>query len=556
MNRFSLLALLLVIGIMTTSAQDLTRLKSQKPFAIDGSLSTTANFYSISGKESTRDPFSYVLSGNVNVSVYSLQLPFSFTYSNNSFNYAQPFNRFGISPEYKWARLHLGYRSMSFSPLTLAGHSFLGAGVELNPGKFRFGAVYGRFSQKTIPNSVNPNDTLQTPTRRGYSVKIGVGSAKNFADLIFLQIADDTLSFDKSQYGSKTPQANAVLGSHVKFTILKKVTWETEGAVSLLTKNLYSSQPFEIENAILQNVVNTLNVNSTSEYSTALTSTLNYNEKKYTVGLQYRRIDPNFQSFGAYYFNTDIENITINAKFRLLKNKLSVNGNIGLQNDNLRGNKASQSSRVISMANVSYNGGKVFSINGSFSNYSINQQPGRLPLNDTIKLYQSNRNITITPALNFTNAKYQQMIQLNLVLMDLTDHNQFTATNTEINSRMALLNYFFNHVKTGINVMAGINYTTMTSALSEQTIYGINTDVGKSFFKGKLSTRIGLASNRSILKDASGWVNTATASLNFTPHKKHLFKLNFSLMQNLYPETSTVKSFNETKVMFSYVYKI
>jgi hypothetical protein len=556
MNRFSLLALLLVTGIITTSAQDLTRLKDQKPFAIDGTLSTTANFYSISGKESTRDPFSYVLSGNVSVSVYSLQLPFSFTYSNNSFNYAQPFNRFGISPEYKWARLHLGYRSMSFSPLTLAGHSFLGAGVELNPGKFRFGAVYGRFSQKTVPNSVNPNDTLQTPTRRGYSVKIGVGSAKNFADLIFLQIADDTLSFDKIQYGSKTPQANTVLGSHVKFTILKKVTWETEGAVSLLTKNLYSSQPFEIENAMLQNVVNTLNVNSTSEYSTALTSTLNYNEKKFTVGLQYRRIDPNFQSFGAYYFNTDIENITINTKFRLLKNKLSVNGNIGLQNDNLRGNKASRSSRVISMANVSYNSGKVFTINGSFSNYSINQQPGRLPLNDTIKLYQSNRNITITPALNFSNAKYQQMIQLNLVLMDLTDHNQFTATNTEINSRMALLNYFFNHVKTGINVMAGINYTTMTSALSEQTIYGINTDVGKSFFKGKLSNRIGLATNRSILKDASGWVNTATASLNFTPHKKHLFKLNFSLMQNLYPETSTVKSFNETKVMFSYVYKI
>jgi len=239
-----------------------------------------------------------------------------------------------------------------------------------------------------------------------------------------------------------------------------------------------------------------------------------------------------------------------------LKNKLSVNGNIGLQNDNLRGNKASQSSRVISMANVSYNSGKVFSINGSFSNYSINQQPGRLPLNDTIKLYQSNRNITLTPVLNFTNAKYQQMIQLNLVLMDLTDHNQFTATNTEINSRMALLNYVFNHVKSGINVMAGINYTTMTSALSEQTIYGINTDVGKSFFKGKLSTRFGLATNRSILKEASGWVNTATASLNYTPHKKHLVKLNFSLMQNLYPETSTVKSFNETKVMFSYVYKI
>jgi hypothetical protein len=272
--------------------------------------------------------------------------------------------------------------------------------------------------------------------------------------------------------------------------------------------------------------------------------------------LQYRRIDPNFQSFGAYYFNTDIENITLNTKFRLLKNKLSVSGNIGLQNDNLRGNKASRSSRVISMANVNYSSGKVFSVNGSFSNYSINQQPGRLPLNDTIKLYQSNRNITLTPMLTFNGTKSQQMVQLNMVLMDLTDHNEFTAVNTEINSRMALLNYIYNHIKSGLNVMTGLNYTTMSSAFSDQIIIGVNTDLGKSFLKGKLNGRIGIAANRSNLNGTMGWVNTGSASLTYKPHKKHLFKLNFSQMQNLYPETSTIKSFNETKFLFSYVYKI
>jgi hypothetical protein len=556
MSRYFLPVVLLIFCCWSVSAQDLSQLKTQKPFSIDGTLSTTANFYTISGKESTRDPFSYVLSGNVNVSVYSLQLPFSFTYSNSSFNYAQPFNRFGISPEYKWIRLHLGYRSMSFSPLTMAGHSFLGAGVELNPGKFRFGAVYGRFNQKTIPNSVNPQDTLQTPVRKGYSVKIGLGSAKNYADLIFLQIADDTLSFDKLKYGSKSPQANAVFGTHMKFTLFKKVTWETEGAVSLLTKNLYTSQPFEIENATLQNLVNGFHVNSSSEYSTGLTSSLTYSERKFTLGLQYRRLDPNFQSFGAYYFNTDVENITVNTKFGLLKNKITVSGNIGVQNDNLRNNKASRSSRLISMANASYNSGKVFSINGSFSNYSINQQPGRLPLNDTIKLYQSNRNITLTPTFTFNSSKNQQMVQLNLVLMDLTDHNQFTAVNSEVNSRMALLTYFFNHAKSGLSVMTGVNYTTMTSFYSNQTIYGINSDVGKPFFKGKLNGHIGFSANRSNVNTTSGWVNTITSSVTFKPHPKHLFKLNFSQMQNIYPKTSSIKSFNETKFMFSYVYKI
>ena len=285
MNRFLYSFLLFLFGIQLVSAQDLSNLKSQKPFTIGGSVSATSNIYYVSGKESTRDPFSYVLSGNVNASVYSLQLPFSFTYSNSSFNYAQPFNRFGISPEYKWIRLHLGYRNMSFSPFTPAGHSFLGAGLELNPGIFRFGAVYGRFSQKTIPNTVNPLDTLQSPTRKGYSVKIGLGSQKNFADLIFLQIKDDTLSIDTARFSSRIPQANTVFGTHLKFTLFKKVTWETEGAVSLLTKDLSNAQPFETGNATLQNIIGAFNVNSSSEYSTAILSSLNFTAQKYSVGL-------------------------------------------------------------------------------------------------------------------------------------------------------------------------------------------------------------------------------------------------------------------------------
>jgi hypothetical protein len=555
MNKYTLTIALLLFTFQHLPAQDLSQLKGQKPFSLDGSIAATTNFYTISGKESTRDPFSYVLTGNVNVSVYNVQLPFSFIYSNNNFNYAQPFNRFGVSPEYKWIKLHLGHRNVSFSPLTLGGHSFLGAGAELNPGIFRFGAVYGRFNQKTIPNTVNPLDTLQTPTRNGYSVKMGIGSPSNYFDLIFLKIADDSSSFDNLQFAPKIPQSNSVVGAHMKFTLFKFVTWETEGAISLLTKDLLSQTPFETDNALLESAIGFFQLNASSEYSTALTSSLNYSKKMFALGLQYRRIDPNYQSFGAYYFNTDIENITLNTKFRLFKNKLSINGNIGLQNDNLNNNKAARSTRVISMANVNYSTGKAFSINGSFSNYSIDQQPGRLPLNDTIKLYQNNRNITLTPMLSFNNRKTQQMIQLNLVLMDLTDFNIHTSANSEVNSRMGMLNYFLNHVNSGINLMAGISYTSMASAYSNQTLYGVNANAGKSFLKGKMNTNIGLALNRSLLDNSEGWMNTATAMITYKPHSKHLFKLNFNYLQNLYPENSTSRSFNETKIIFSYVYK-
>lgn len=557
MKFYSLLSLLIFFGFYTVYAQDLSQMKTQKPVTIRGSLSSTANMYNITGKTTTRDPFNYLLSGNVDVSVYGLSLPFSFMYSGQKIAYTQPFNRFGISPQYKWVKVHLGYRSMNFSSYTLAGHSFMGAGVELTPGIFRLSGVYGRFKQKTIPNSANPLDTLYAPTRKGYSFKVGVGNANNYLDLIYLSIADDSLSFDLSKGGTlKELQANTVLGTHFKVKLAKSVVWETEGAISLLTKNLADTLLSDVDNALIQNLSSTFNLNASSEYSTAWNSSLMYTAKLYSVGLQYRRIAPNFQSFGAYYFNTDMENFTVNGKFSALKRKLNVNGNVGLQRDNLKKNKASQSARVISMVNASYNSGKIFSINGSFSNYSINQQAGRLPLNDTIKLYQTNRNITITPMLTFNKGNLQQVFQLNAMLTNMIDHNQFTAANSEVSSRMAMVNYFLNNSKLEANFMVGINYTAMTSATLNQSLYGISTDAGKTLFDGKLNTNLSLSINKSELEGVPGWVNSGSLMLTYKPHKKHSFKVNITHIMNNYPESSIAKSFRETKSLFSYVYRI
>jgi hypothetical protein len=557
MSRYFLFVVLLIFCCRAVLAQDLSQLKNQKPFAIDGTLSTTANFYNISGKESTRDPFNYLLSGNVNVSVYGFSMPFSFMYSGQNIAYAQPFNRFGISPQYKWIKTHFGYRSMNFSSFTLAGHSFLGAGVELNPGIFRLAGAYGRFKQKTIPNTANPLDTLYAPTRKGYSFKIGVGNQKNYFDLIFLQIADDSLSVDLSKGGTlKELQSNTVFGTHFRFNLGKSLVWETEGAVSLLTKNMADQLLSKIDNTLIQSLAGTFHLNASSGYSTAWNSSLMYSGKLYSAGLQYRRISPNFQSFGAYYFNTDIENFTINGKFSVFKRKLSVNGNIGIQRDNLQGNKVSQSARIISMANLNYNSGKVFSFNGSFSNYSINQQAGRLPLNDTIKLYQTNRNISLMPMLTFNKGNLQQVIQMNITLTNMIDHNQFTSANNEVSSKVAMLNYFFNQTKIETNFMVGLNYTAMTSATMNQTLYGISADAGKTLFDGKLNTDLSLSVNRSDFEGIPGWVDTGSLMLSYRLKKKHLFKINITFIMNNYPESSIVKSYRETKSLFSYVYRI
>jgi hypothetical protein len=553
----SVIFFLLIFKI--TLSQDIENIKTQKPFAFSGSINTTSNFYHTSDSSSTRDPFTYIIAGNFDLSVYGINMPFSFMYSNQNFDYAQPFNRFGISPEYKWIKLHLGYRTVTHSSFTLANHSFLGAGIELNPGKFRFSSVYGRFKKKTIPNTVNPLDTLFSPTRKGYSIKVGVGTDKNYFDVILLKIKDDTITnLESSTEDYKPAQGNMVLGTQFKFSLARNLSWEAEGAFSIITNNLNLNSQLDSGNAALEKFNKFFTINESSEYSTAFRSKIQYTLRTFSLGLQYRRIEPNYQSFGAYYFNTDVENITMNASARLFKKSLALRGSFGIQNDNLRKNKARSSKRLITSLTFDYKPGKVFGVNGTYSNFSINQFAGNLPLNDTIKLYQSNRNFSLTPRLTFTGDGILQMLQLNMTYMDLIDHNQFTTENSEVSSKMLMLNYIRSYLATGLNFNLGINFSYLTTVIDEKKMTGTSVSAGKMLFKNKLNINLMLINNfikvTSEINNYKGTVFTKGIGLYYRPHPKHMFKSNLYFNAVKYPEASLNKSYTESKIIISYVY--
>ena len=146
---------LFFLGCLHTSlhAQDVEAIvkSSKKPIKVSGGVGTDHVFYASEGMANRRNaPYQYYINGNLNFQFFKeFNLPITFSFSNQQFNYSQPlnqqsFNQFGISPRYKWATAHIGWRSMSFSPYSLNGHTFLGAGVELTPGKWNISAMYGR----------------------------------------------------------------------------------------------------------------------------------------------------------------------------------------------------------------------------------------------------------------------------------------------------------------------------------------------------------------------------------------------------------------------------
>ena len=215
---------------MFSRAQNLGNLKDQKPFTLHGTLGAGAEFYQSNEAYPTRPPFAWNIYGTLNPSVYGVSLPLSFVVTQYGKSYANPFTQIGISPTYKWIKLHLGYRTIMFSPLVFAGQSFLGGGVELSPRGFYFGAFYGLLNKAVQEDTSFAHPIEPQYARIGYGIKIGVGSPKNNFSLSFFHAKDDSGSIRRLQDSLTTmlPQENTVVGSSWHFTFFHRLTWRLD----------------------------------------------------------------------------------------------------------------------------------------------------------------------------------------------------------------------------------------------------------------------------------------------------------------------------------------
>src|SRR5579872_596275 len=175
----------LLLSVMDSRSQDLGSFAGGKALVIHGSLGAEADFYRSNESYPTRPPFAWNINGSLTPVLYGVNLPFSFVVTQYGKSYASPFTYIGISPSYKWVKLHLGYRTMLFSPLVFAGQSFLGGGIELSPKGFYFGGWYGLLN-KAVQEGTSFAHPIEPQYRRiGYGFKFGIGSPKNNVSISF-----------------------------------------------------------------------------------------------------------------------------------------------------------------------------------------------------------------------------------------------------------------------------------------------------------------------------------------------------------------------------------
>ena len=106
------------------------------------------------------------------------------------------FVRFGISPNYKWIKLHFGHRAMNFSKFTLANLNFYGVGAELTPGKWNLSFMRGRTARAEPIDLSLVEPSFPRYQRNGWGAKLGYGTNNSSIEGIIYRGSDDLESID------------------------------------------------------------------------------------------------------------------------------------------------------------------------------------------------------------------------------------------------------------------------------------------------------------------------------------------------------------------------
>jgi len=474
----------------------------------NGGIAANAVYYD---GTANRQPLTYFLTGNLNFNIAGLyNIPLSFTYSSQEFDFPNPFkfNRLSFNPSYKWVSAHIGDANMSLSPYTLSGHQFTGMGVDLTPeGPFQVSALYGRFLRATEYNTEEP-EAITAYRRIGYGIKASYDFDFLRLGVIYFRGEDDENSIVEPfpvELGL-APKENTVVSFETEFRLFDKAQFRIEYATSAVNEDARLTGE-RSSKGILSFIHNE---NISTNYYNALNASFSYPAGNGVLGMGYERIDPDYKTLGAYYFNNDLENITVNASQSIFENKVNISVNSGLQQDNLNKAKSSQQQRIVSAVNLNYTASERLGINGSYSNFQsytnirdqfdyINQV-NQFDNIDTLNYRQisQNANFGANYIVKKTETK-QHNFNLNLVYQN-SDNQQEGETieggSSKFYNGSAAYTWGYPEETLTITLAANTSYNTIGET-DESLILGPTLAIGKQFFDKQLRTNFSSSYNTS-----------------------------------------------------------
>jgi hypothetical protein len=277
--------------------------------------------------------------------------------SSEGSQFRQSMSQFGLNPRYKWATLHVGDFSRSYSSYSVQGTRVRGAGLDLRPGIFRL-SVQGGQMQRAVAAGAGG----MAYRRDLYAASVGVGREQSsFLDLIVVKAKDDPASLTaaledttlldtipvalRPRYDVR-PQENLVLATQGQLQLFgRRLSVKGEAASAVITRDVQSpaANGDSVPGGGVIGGLVPLTLATSADYAWKLDGSLALGAAALRAGYEY--VGPGFTSLGLAYVINDRRAYTLGGNVRLLGGRLALQGQLQRQSDNLLGQKATTTGR-------------------------------------------------------------------------------------------------------------------------------------------------------------------------------------------------------------------
>ncbi len=463
-------------------------------YSISGEIGTYGEIYGAKGIQKRRPSGTGRLFFRPTLTLFNtFSVDFDFLLSTEGSSARQSMNQFAVHPDWEWGKAHLGDFSMKFSDYTLDGISIRGGGVEINPGIFRFSALYGRTQR-----AVEGNAVTASYDREIWGTKIGVGRENgNFFDFNIIRSKDIGTSLDLARQDSSfftdttdvidslysttyndkfviTPQENLVAGFNTDLTLFDgMINFKGEFNGCLYTNDMRASEINDSTNFKSKipeslNSIYKLRLSTSADY--AVKTQLSANFKTINVKGGFTRIGASYTSLGLASQINDRIGYDIGVSTRLFENKLSVSTGFNKYSDNLENQKKHTTSRSAFSSNINYRITNEINLAASYAGNFLWNDAG----NDTMKIDNSISSYMTSVSYYFLTGKISNTVSLTGIFQN-TDDGNILRKNYNSKSNTFMVNYSAAlSASLMLSPFASYTFTKITGQITKLTSLGLS----------------------------------------------------------------------------------
>lgn len=479
-----------------------------KPITINGSASVFSAVNSTNDTNTIVNPFTYGVNISPTISVKDIKLPFHFSYINGRSAFSYPFLRMGAAPSYKWLKIYIGNNTVNWGRYSFSGQNVFGAGFEINPKKFHLGFIKGRITPAIFIDSTRADYNQLRPrySSHGFAIRTGYKGRANRFLFTYFNGSDkvNSLEYINPKFRLTTAR-NSAIGADIMLSLSKQLLIQHNSGLSFYTRD-NNAAPLDTflrstGREVLPSGLKIIegNPNISTQLLFAYDNMIQYATRYWSIGLRQKEIRPDFKSLGLRFINNDIREYSAETSVKNKKNSISLNFNVGIQQNNLNKKQSLDNYTTIYSANLSYNPNEKFWLQTSYSNFGILIQNTDLLPNDSISLRNINGNFSLNTMYYFQNeGGNSKSLSLNINHQNSQEVYEFSPLNNVTFKSNFISLAYGQAVQKELSFNSGINYhknTTLVLQLPDRIFdieaYGVFGTINKPWGKdNKLNTTL------------------------------------------------------------------